>query len=164
MDVSSTEGADAEHSLQEQCVGQLLRVARAKISEGEGGAEDALAALLHAVRITQGEDAIMDVLEGAKRRADEEAAASEHADAHTVALRMSRLLEADKTTLLYEQGLSQVLRSAFEDGSSVVCSACNALVPRARFTQHQLYWCEHATGGEDDLNSESDDDDDGGGG
>ena len=161
MDVSSTEGADAEHSLQEQCVGQLLRVARAKISEGEGGAEDALAALLHAVRITQGEDAIMDVLEGAKRRADEEAAASEHADSHAVALRVSRLLEADKTTLLYEQGLSQVLRSAFEDGSSVVCSACNALVPRARFAQHQLYWCEHATGGEDDLDSESDDDGDG---
>ena len=157
MDLSTEEGEE-ERSLQEQCVGQLLRVARTKISEGEGGAEDALAALLHAVRITQGEDAIMDVLEGAKRRADEEAAASQRNDAHEVALRMSRLLEADKSTLLYEQGLSQVLRSAFEDGSSVICSACNALVPRARFTQHQLYWCEHATGGEDDLEDEDDED------
>ena len=159
MDVSSADGADGEQLLQEQCVGQLLRVARAKISEGEGGAEDALAALLHAVRITQGEEAIMDVLEGAKRRADEEAADTGHADAREVALRMSRLLEADKSTLLYEQGLSQVLRSAFEDGSSVVCSACNALVPRARFTQHQLYWCEHATGGEDDLDLDSESED-----
>ena len=93
MDLSTEEGEE-ERSLQEQCVGQLLRVARTKISEGGGGAEDALAALLHAVRITQGEDAIMDVLEGAKRRADEEAAASQRNDAHEVALRMSRLAAA----------------------------------------------------------------------
>ena len=34
-------------------------------------------------------------------RADEEAADTGHADAREVALRMSRLLEADKSTLLY---------------------------------------------------------------
>ena len=29
----------------------------------------------------------------------------------------------------------------------------------ARFTQHQLYWCEHATGGEDDLDLDSESED-----
>ena len=148
---------EGDDGLQEQAVTTLLRVVRSKISEGDG--ENALAALLHALRLTQGEDAIVGVLESAKKRVDEEATSAE--DARAMAMRMSALLVADTSTLLYERGQEGLLKSAFEDGSSVVCSACDSLVPRARFQQHQLYWCEHATGGEDDLCD--DDDDDGGG-
>eukprot|EP00937_MAST-01D_sp_MAST-1D-sp2_P007438 g7438.t1 len=137
-----------EGELQEQAVRALLRVAETKISEGESGAEDALAALLHAVRITQGEDAIMGVLENAKRRADTEAQNAE--EARAMAHRMTQLLVSDTSTLLYEQGQEGLLKSAFEDGSSVVCSACQALVPRARFAQHRDFWCEAVVGESDD--------------
>ena len=156
--MAAAAGEDGERALQEQAVTTLLRVARSKISEADE--EGALAALLHAVRLTQGESAIQGVLDTAKARADAEATDAE--DARTVALRMSALLVADTSTVLYQRGQEGLLQAAFEDGSSVVCSQCDALVPRARFMQHKLYWCEHATGGEGDL--VEDDSSDGGGG
>ncbi len=94
----------------------------------------------------------MGILDTAKQRADEEAENKE--DSLEQARRMSAILINDSNTLLYEQGMETILKDAFEDGSSVVCQACSSLVPRIRFRQHQLYWCEKVTGGgldEDDV-------------
>lgn len=38
----------------------------------------------------------------------------------------------------------QVLRDAFVDGSSCVCSRCGAFVPVARLQHHMEFWCEAA--------------------
>jgi len=130
-----------------EAVRMLLKVARSKIEDAEP--TDALSALLHAIRLTRGEEAIVGVLEMAKRQAEIEAGCKE--DSLLVARRMAVLLVSDDSTMLYERGDEHILRQAFEDGSSVVCKSCNALVPRSRFTQHQLYWCERACGGEDGM-------------
>ena len=136
-----------EQQLKQEAVKLLLKVARSKIE----GAEplDALSALLHAIRLTQGEEAIVGVLESAKKQAELEADCDE--DALEAAQRMCQLLVRDKTTLLYERGDQQILKDAFEDGSSVVCKRCSALVPRLRMTMHSLYWCVDVAGGEADL-------------
>jgi hypothetical protein len=121
-------------------VRMLLNIARSKI-EGESP-NDALAALLHAICLTQGEEAIMNVLEVAKRNVDADADAVSEEDAMEAAHRMLAVLVRDESTLLYERGEEHILRDAFQDGSSVVCIKCSSLIPRARFLQHQLYWCE----------------------
>ena len=141
------DGGDA--GLNAEAVKMLLKVARSKIEDAEP--TDALSALLHAIRLTQGEAAIIGVLEMAKQQAGAEMEEGGEEDALEAARRMSVLLVNDQQTMLYERGDEEILRQAFEDGSSVVCTRCNALVPRSRFTQHQLYWCEEATGGEDDM-------------
>jgi len=141
-------GGDEENSgLNAEAVRMLLKAARSKIEDAEP--TDALSALLHAIRLTQGEQAIVGVLETAKRQADAEAGCQE--DSLQAALRMAELLVNDDSTMLFERGDEHILKQAFEDGSSVVCKSCNALVPRSRFTQHQLYWCDAACGGEDDM-------------
>ena len=48
----------------------------------------------------------------------------------------------DESTFLYEQGNSHLLQQAMEDGSSVVCTRCNAMVKSSRWQQHQEFWCE----------------------
>ena len=136
-------GDGNEDSNNERCVKMLLKVARSKI-EGESP-DEALAALLHAVRITQGEEAIFGILDAAKKRAEDEAENED--DSLEQARRMSGMLLRDTNTMLYERGEQTILKDAFEDGSSVVCSVCSSLVPRVRYKQHQLYWCENVTGG-----------------
>ncbi len=44
-------------------------------------------------------------------------------------------------TLLSERGQEDVLRDAFQDGSSVVCHMCGGLVARARWESHSELWC-----------------------
>ena len=128
-----------------EAVRMLLTIARSKIEEESPN--DALSALLQAIRITQGEGAILGILDAAKRQAEEESATDE--DALSAAKRMLVMLVKDTSTLLYERGDEHILRDAFQDGSSVVCKGCNSLVPRARFTQHQLYWCLNASEDQD---------------
>ena len=53
-----------------QVVGMLLQHTRSKISEGNK--DDALAALLHAIRISSGEDSIIRILDEAKKRVDDD--------------------------------------------------------------------------------------------
>ena len=48
-----------------------------------------------------------------------------------------------------------VLHDAFVDGSSVVCTRCNALVARSRWTAHSTMWCDALeSGGSDDEESD----------
>jgi hypothetical protein len=58
------------------------------------------------------------------------------------AVHMVEQLLQDESTLLYQQGKQHILQQALEDGSSVVCSLCNGMVPVTRWQQHQEYWCE----------------------
>lgn len=45
---------------------------------------------------------------------------------------------ADKSELLVHEG---ILTTAYEDGSSVICPKCNALVPKKRADAHFNLWC-----------------------
>ena len=113
--------------------------------------DQALASLLHIIRITRGEEAITGFLDEAKLRAEREA--QERArreemrqavedEALAAAQRMAQELVEDESTLLSQRGKTNIIQEAFENGSSVVCRECNALVPRARYDQHRDYWCE----------------------
>jgi hypothetical protein len=59
--------------------------------------------------------------------------------------RAARIVEellADESTILYERGQQHILQQAMEDGSSLVCTKCNGMIPVARWQQHQLFWCD----------------------
>lgn len=58
------------------------------------------------------------------------------------ALRVVRELLEDESTFLYQKGQQDLLRQTMEDGSSLVCSKCNAVVSSSRWQQHQSYWCD----------------------
>jgi hypothetical protein len=120
-----------------EVVRTLLRLSETRVREGRG--EEALAGVLHAVRLTRGEDAIMDVLDEAKRRAEQRLGAE--VDRQTAVARemCSELLRQE--SLLHELGDEDLLRQAFEDGSSVVCRRCGGLVSAARWEAHKATWC-----------------------
>lgn len=105
---------------------------------------EALSSVVHAIVLTQGEGALINVLEEAKRRADREHYIINMQSALEEAHEMSRRLVADETTILSERGEQCILKDAFEDGSSVVCSKCGSLIPRARSEEHCKYWCEYS--------------------
>lgn len=105
---------------------------------------EALAALVQAITLTRGEEGVMQVLEEAKAKADREYQRREMVDAMAQAREMSRRL-VNEETILSERGEQIILRDAFEDGSSVVCSKCGSLVPTVRAENHSLYWCEFAS-------------------
>lgn len=136
----------------DSAVQELLRICRDKIDEEDPS--KALAALLHAVRISHpaGESAIFEILDQARERAQhedemkfgEDSAMGAHGDNQTLRNLqcLSESLVRDTNTILYEQGTEHILAEAFEDGSSVICSKCNSLIPRERREQHYKYWCE----------------------
>ena len=123
----------------------LLAETRKKIADENPN--EALAALLEAVRLTQGEGAIMGILDKAKAQLREEADREEaegpsEEELFAAARRMSAYLQRDESTILFDAGRTDILRDAFEDGSSVVCQACGSLIPRARAENHSKFWCE----------------------
>lgn len=124
-----------------QAVEMLLNMSRKEIRHGH--MTEALAAVLHAIRLTRGEDAITDVLDQAMLRSQREHQPSRMMDELAAARAMSRKLVTQETILL-ERGEETILKDAFEDGSSVVCCKCGALVPRLRADAHTLYWCDMA--------------------
>lgn len=131
--------SDDSRANEELKVRMLLQCARANIADLNP--DTALAALLHAVKLTQGEDAIISALDRAKEEASADVRARDIDDLE-IARRVSLNLVQDTGSVLYERGEESILKVAFEDGSSVVCSLCEALVPRDRFLQHKLYWCD----------------------
>ena len=132
-------GSDDTRATEELKVRMLLQCARANIADLNP--DTALAALIHAVKLTQGEDAIISALDRAKEEASANARARDIDDLE-IAQRVSLNLVQDTGTVLYERGEESILKDAFEDGSSVVCALCKSLVPRDRFLQHKLYWCD----------------------
>lgn len=121
-----------------EAVEMLLTITRSEIAENNP--QQALAALLHAIRLTRGEDAIMEVLSEAKRKCmaeiDQQVARESLAQANKI---IELLMSQD--TFLSERGEEDILKDAFEDGSSVVCSKCGGLVAKARWDSHSTMWC-----------------------
>jgi hypothetical protein len=105
--------------------------------------------LVQAITLTRGEEGVMQVLEEAKAKADKEYERRAMVDAFAQAREISRRLVREET-ILSERGEQIILKDAFEDGSSVVCSKCGSLVPANRAENHSLYWCEFASKPVDD--------------
>lgn len=121
-----------------EAVEMLLNITRSRIEESNP--EQALAALLHAVRITRGESAIIGVLSEARRRATAEIDQQVMRESYEQAKRVSEeLMRQD--TFLSERGEEEILKDAFEDGSSLVCMKCGGLVAKARWESHSQFWC-----------------------
>lgn len=57
------------------------------------------------------------------------------------AVQAVRDMVEDDSTVLAEGGRQDILRQAMEDGSSVMCTRCQGLVPASRWQQHQQFWC-----------------------
>ena len=54
-------------------------------------------------------------------------------------------------------GGGKILQDAMEDGSSLVCVRCGALIARTRLEQHRLYWCDRLNDEDSKANRGSDD-------
>ena len=117
----------------------LLHETRKKLVDDEPS--DALCSLLDAIRLTQGENSIMEILDAAKKQVAEESQNNCDKDMLLAAQKLSLYLQSDEKSLLFQSGRTDILRDAFEDGSSVVCLACNSLIPCTRAEVHKKYWC-----------------------
>ena len=94
------------------------------------------------------------MLDEAKARADARYNAEVGRQTDVARRMVQNLLQQD--TILQEIGDEDLLRQAFEDGSSVVCRRCEALVPAARWEQHRDVWCSALS---DQDGSDMDDED-----
>jgi hypothetical protein len=123
-----------------------LLLAETRKNIADENPNEALATLLEAVRLTRGEGAIMSIIDEAKATMRKEAEMGHEKlneeDLIAAAQKMSAYLQRDETTILFESSRTDILRDAFEDGSSVVCKACGSLISRARAENHSKFWCE----------------------
>lgn len=144
---SSDDGRSHEH------ISQLLSYARTNYEENP---TESLAALLQAVTLDSGPHAADQVMIRLRNELGGDLA--EHIGSHHSIRRqraqavLQRLLQ-DESTELFRQGRQDILRQTMEDGSSVVCSRCNAIVASTRWQQHAQWWCSANT---DNNNNNSD--------
>ena len=166
----------------DEVVGRLLAMSRGAVADGDS--QLALATVLHAIRLTKGNEAIAGLLDEAKRAATVAAAAAaggreggaprrrsccgrgvsddddeedDCAAERDAMMSVVRDLAAQTDSIVAERDPSRtaVLHDAFVDGSSVVCTRCNALVARSRWTAHSTMWCDALeSGGSDDEDSD----------
>eukprot|EP01038_Epipyxis_sp_PR26KG_P012222 gene12222-16372_t len=114
----------------------------------ENNAQDALSMVISAIKLSYGEDAIMGILQNAKETFEQQNIDySLHA-----AEKICENLENEQN-ILSDRGESDILVDAFRDGSSVVCSKCNALIPKDRAEAHSKFWCEYAIKNDDEEES-----------
>ena len=131
------QGAEAD-------VEKLLDKTRNYINAGER--DQALAHLLSAIAITKGPENVLSTLDAAKtREAQREAQLKSLQKEHdrlvlAEATRASHTL-CQSSSILKDHGVEEILRDAFEDGSSVVCATCHALVKVSRWDAHCNHWC-----------------------
>ena len=136
----------------------LLASVKDLISAGD--AQKSFALLLHTVRLThpKGEDGIFDVLDGARdliNRARARDAVDEHAEALSV---LAQLVESP--SLLNEAGDEDILRDAYIDGSSVICTKCRGLVKKERWDSHRFRWCNALPPRDDDDDNDDEEEED----
>ena len=55
----------------------------------------------------------------------------------------------EKDSILKDEGGADILKVAMENGSSVVCSKCGALIARDRWEAHRDKWCPMLTDDDD---------------
>lgn len=60
------------------------------------------------------------------------------------AMKVVEELLDDESTLLHESNRQHLLKQTMEDGSSVLCRKCGAVVASNRWQQHRRYWCQAA--------------------
>jgi hypothetical protein len=124
-----------------QNISRLISYARNNYEENP---TESLAALLQAVTLNSGPDAADQVMIRLRNELGGDLA--DHIGSHHSIRRqraeavLQRLLR-DESTELFRQGRQDILRQTMEDGSSVVCSRCNAVVASTRWQQHADLWC-----------------------
>jgi hypothetical protein len=122
-------------------ISRLLSYAQTNYEENP---TESLAALLQAVTLDSGPQAADQVMIRLRNELGNDLA--EHIGSHHSIRRqraqavLQRLLQ-DESTELFRQGRQDILRQTMEDGSSVVCSRCNAVVASKRWQQHTKWWC-----------------------
>jgi hypothetical protein len=125
---------------QSEHISNLIQYAHTNYEENP---TEALSALLQALTLNSGQESADRAIVRLRDELGEEVA--DHVGNNHY--RMERALAIvdemlhDESTLLYQRGKQDILRQAMEDGSSVVCTKCNAMVSSARWQQHQTYWC-----------------------
>jgi hypothetical protein len=105
---------------------------------------DSLAALLEAMTLNTGSrqaaDATMNRLRNELGDSVVEAVQDSAERTRRARVMVETLLQ-DSSTFLYHQGRQDLIRQTMENGSSVVCTNCQAVIASHRWSQHQLYWC-----------------------
>ncbi len=117
----------------------LVESARNLMAKGKVG--DAFALLLHSIRLTRGEDAILQVLDSVKKKFEVDVLSDEMNGVSLAEAEAAMDLLINEDTILKEQGMEDILSDAFEDGSSVVCKNCGGLIAKHRWSDHVMYWC-----------------------
>lgn len=133
----------SENQEQNELVRQLLDKSYNCVFNGEK--EAALASVINAIILLKGESAVLGIIDQVKdnmrkRIDDMYNEESRGIDLKTALKMCDDLLQQD--TILSERGDEDILVDAFQDGSSVICKRCNALIPVNRSEAHQLYWCD----------------------
>ena len=104
---------------------------------------ESLAALLQAMTLNSGPQAATHAMDRLRNELGDDIA--DHIGSHTErtdrAMAILQELLEDESTELFRQGRQDILRQTMEDGSSVVCSRCYAVVASTRWQQHQELWC-----------------------
>lgn len=159
MSLISKEDTCEEVSLEspesmEKIVGMLLEVTKSKISEGNKN--DALATLLHAIRLSSGEDSIIRILDQAKKKADEDATVQNQEEADSLSYATNAIEKIqEEDCFLSQRGEENILKDAFQDGSSIICQKCGGLVKAERWKDHSDSWCPALEGVTSDSDEEN---------
>jgi hypothetical protein len=150
---SSSSSGLSRVSVTDDRVQQLLQFSRESINSGDK--DGALEALIRAITLTRGPDAVMEVLSRGRDMVDQADRARRQAEVQNQqqSLRMERqlqeralreaidmcesLMNSDCILTERDDGSEEILRDAFQDGSSVVCKMCGGLVKRERWDQHR---------------------------
>jgi hypothetical protein len=142
-----------------QDISRLLSYARTNYEENP---TESLAALLEAVTLNSGPQAADQVMIRLRCELGDDLA--DHIGSHHFIRReraqavLQRLLDDDSTEL-FRQGRQDILRQSMEDGTSVLCSRCNAVVACTRWQQHAKWWCTANSKTNDNEEERKDDND-----
>ena len=108
-----------------------------------------LASVINAISLTRGDSSIIDTLSSARDRVYAERKELERLAEEAYSREVLALAESARSQLVTggsilkdrADGSEDILRDAFEDGSSVVCQRCSALVKASRWQNHATMWC-----------------------
>eukprot|EP00977_Amphora_coffeiformis_P010561 scaffold2482_cov166-Amphora_coffeaeformis.AAC.27 len=147
--MSNQSSSSSEH------IAQLLQYAWTNY---ESHPTDALLALLQALQLNSGQASATQAMERIRQELGSDIAnhVLDRQGRIERAMRMVQQLLADESTLLFQQGNQHLLQQAMEDGSSVVCTKCNGMIPAARWQQHAQYWCSENNNENQDDEEEDD--------
>lgn len=133
---------------------EALDLAKSYTADGSSdGAMKALDLVTQIIRQTGGgEQAVMDALKNARDQHRRVIASQDRPGPEWKLLQPAGSSEelAAKESLLGDAGRDQIILDAAEDGSSVMCKACGALVRRDRKKAHDQMWCSAIPDEEDE--------------